>query len=92
MKLISFLLHLLKPAPRAVTLSFDARALSVARPGDTVLLHVAGGRIRGLFSDPIALAQIQERARESLPGLQVCFVLDTERVEVVPTAKAGEEQ
>jgi len=90
MKLISFIRRLWKSEP--VILNFDAESISVARPGDLVLLHVDGGRYRRLFADPIALAQIQERARESFAGLQVCFVLDTERVKVVPGATVGEEQ
>ena len=88
--MISFLRRLWKPSP--VTLSFDVESISIARPGDLVLLHVDGGRFRHLFADPIALAQIQEQARESFAELQVCFVLDTERVEVVPGATVGEEQ
>ncbi len=90
MKLISFIRRLWKSQP--VILNFDAESISIARPGDLVLLHVNGGRFRRLFADPTALAQIQEQTRANFPGLQVCFVLDTERVEVVPTAKAGEEQ
>ena len=92
MKLISFLRRLWNPKPEPVTLSFDAESILIARPGDLVLLHVDGGRFRHLFADPIAMAQIQEQVRESLAGLRVCFVLDTERVEVVPSATVGEEQ